>query len=365
MGKIGRELARYMATLGCSNIIILSRSAADHPNASSLIQELERIGCAVTVRNCDVADEAGLSSVLQACYKSGVPVVKGVVHAAMAVPQDSAFACMTFQQWKSTLQPKVDATWNLHLALPDLEFFVTLSSLVGVGGGTNQANCAAGSTFQDSFARYRCSQGLPTVSISLGAIKDVSPVARNDGAYESISLKQAMRLVESAMLKPKRSDVSSQLISGICTAYSEFDMKSNTTSFLWQRDRRFSSLQRSSSLQQEDNESAAVADRMTSVVMIKDCIGAAKSWDEVIACCVVALASKVSEMFAIPHKEVDVSLPMAYYGVDSLVAVEVRNWLSTTARAELSTQEITQSSSLAALATEVAERSQYRRDSVY
>jgi hypothetical protein len=68
-------------------------------------------------------------------------------------------------------------------------------------------------------------------------------------------------------------------------------------------------------------------------------------------------------MFAIPPKGVDVSLPMAYYGVDSLVAVEVRNWLSATAHAELSTFDIMQSPSLAALAMQVAEKSQYCRDS--
>lgn len=56
-------------------------------------------------------------------------------------------------------------------------------------------------------------------------------------------------------------------------------------------------------------------------------------------------------------------LPMAYYGVDSLVAVEVRSWLSATARAELFTFDIMQSLSLAALGIEVAEKSQYCQDS--
>lgn len=258
------------------------------------------MGCTVTVRNCDVADEASLSSVLQACYKSGVPVVRGVVHAAMAIRQDSAFERMTFEQWKSALQPKADATWNLHRALPDLEFFVMLSSLVGVGGGTNQANYASCSTFQDAFARYRCSQGLPAVSIDLGAIDGVSSVTENNGAYEPISVKQAMRLIESAMFKPRRSVESSQLITGICTKYSDCDAKDETINMVWKRDRRFWPLQPASSLLQGDNGSA---DKTTSVVVIKGCVGAAKSWDEVIACCVDALASKVSEMFAIPPKE--------------------------------------------------------------
>jgi hypothetical protein len=155
-----------------------------------------------------------------------------------------------------------------------LEFFVMLSCLVGVGGGTSQANYAVGSTFQDAFARYRCSQGLPAVSIDLGAIDGVSSIAENNGGYEPISVKQATRLIESAMLKPRRSVEFSQLITGICNTYSDSDTKDETMNVTWKRRRRFWPLQRSSSLLQGDNGSA---DKPTSVGVIKDYVGAAKS----------------------------------------------------------------------------------------
>jgi hypothetical protein len=362
MGKIGRELARYMATLGCSNIIILSLTAADNPLVSSLIPELDRLCCTLTVRNCNVADEASLSSVLQACYHGGIPVVRGVVHAAHAVHQESAFEYMNFEQWHSAIRPKLDATSNLHRALPDLEFFVMLSSSVGVRGSFKQANYAAGSTYQDVFARFRRSQNLPAVSVDLGPIDGISFIAENDVADEAISIKQAMRLIELAMLKPRQGVESSQLITGLGNTFIDSDAKIETANLVaWRRDRRFGPLQLSSSLLQEDLGSV---DKTTSVIVVKDSVGAAKDWHEVIACCVGALASKVADMFAVPLEGVDVSLPMAYYGVDSLVAVEVRNWLSASARAELSTFDIMQSTSLAALAHRVAEMSQSCRDLV-
>lgn len=68
---------------------------------------------------------------------SGVPPIRGVIQGAIAL-HDSIFERMTYAKWQAALKPKHAATWNLHNALPDLEFFVMLSSLTGVGDSTSQ-----------------------------------------------------------------------------------------------------------------------------------------------------------------------------------------------------------------------------------
>ncbi len=35
--------------------------------------------------------------------------------------------------------PKVEAAWHLHELLPDLDFFVSLGSMLGVGGRAGQS----------------------------------------------------------------------------------------------------------------------------------------------------------------------------------------------------------------------------------
>lgn len=266
---------------------------------------------------------------------------------------------MSFEQWKAATRPKVDATWNLHYQVPDLEFFVMLSSLTGVGGSPSQANYSSGSTFQDVFARYRSSQGLPAVSIDLGSIKGVGYVAENEGVvdrlikmgYEPIETLQTMRIIESAMLNPKRSIDSSQVITGIC----EYD---ETMNVAWKRDRRFWPLQRNQDLLHgehcRDNEKGPASSDS-----LKDAIAAAETFDDAANCCIEALVRKVSEMFAIPSTEIDISLPLSRYGVDSLVAVEVRNWLTITARADTSIFDVMQSPSLTVFANKIAEKSKY------
>jgi hypothetical protein len=290
-----------------------------------------------------------------------MPQVRGVVHGGMAL-HDTVFEAMTFEQWQSALRPKVDGTWNLHRSLPNLDFFIMLSSMCGVRGNISQANYAAGSTFQDAFARYRRSQGLAAVSIDLGPVEGIGFVAEHKGVDERllqlgntpIEAKRAMRLIESAMYSPRRPVGLSQMLTGISM---KNYTKDETMEPAWKHDRRFWPLQRQST-QLLDNKKTADNTTTTSS-SIKDYFTNAESWDEVVSGCIDALARKVTEMFALPAEEVDVTLPMATYGLDSLMAVEVRNWLSVAARAELSTFDVMQSTSLAALAKQVAQKSQY------
>jgi KR domain/Phosphopantetheine attachment site len=273
--------------------------------------------------------------------------------------QDTIFENMTFEQWTAALRPKVAATWNLHRQLPELDFFVMLSSLSGVGGSTSQANYSAGNTFQDLFAKWRYSQGLPAVSIDLGYVMGAGYVAETDGVgerlikigFKPIEEAQTLRIIESAMRNPRRSLDLSQCITGICS----FD---ETMKVAWRHDRRFWPLQTNKASLSDDTtrgkESGA-----NSLHSLKDAIATSDSYDAAVAVVTEALVHMVFEMFTIPIEEIDTSQPIQRYGVDSLVAVEVRNWLTVAVRADVSIFDVTQSPSLIALARKVAEKSKY------
>lgn len=52
---------------------------------------------------------------------------------------------MTHEQFLGTIRPKVHGSWNLHKYLPqDMDFFVLLSSSVGIAGSRGQGNYSAG-----------------------------------------------------------------------------------------------------------------------------------------------------------------------------------------------------------------------------
>lgn len=83
----------------------------------------------------------------------------------------------------------------------------------------------------------------------------------------------------------------------------------------------------------------------------------AKSWDEAVNHICAGIFTKISEMFSMPESEIDKTATLARYGIDSLVAVELLNWLSDTFQGQSSVFDVMQSSSLIVLATKTALKS--------
>lgn len=104
---------------------------------------------------------------------------------------------MTHEEWNAPLGPKVAGTWNLHVALQNspLDFFIVLSSVSGLCGNSGQANYAAASTFLDSFVQYRRHQGLPASVLDLGVFGEIGCLAQ-DPKLLSVLRANSVRLLE-------------------------------------------------------------------------------------------------------------------------------------------------------------------------
>ena len=89
---------------------------------------------------------------------------------------------MTHEQFTGALLPKVNGTWNLHKHLPeDMDFYVLLSSVIGIAGSPCQGNYSAGNTYQDAIAHYRRSKGMAACSIDVGMMLGVGYIAEQGG----------------------------------------------------------------------------------------------------------------------------------------------------------------------------------------
>lgn len=85
---------------------------------------------------------------------------------------------MTRQQFFDATRPKVQGSWYLHQHLPrDMDFFILLSSSVGIAGSRGQGNYSAGNTYEDALAHHRRGLGLPACSIDLGMVLGVGFLA--------------------------------------------------------------------------------------------------------------------------------------------------------------------------------------------
>ncbi|TQN68831.1 Highly reducing polyketide synthase azaB, partial [Colletotrichum shisoi] len=285
-----------------------------------------------------------------------VPKKTDLVKVVSSPKADSIFPNMKYEQWLAATSPKISATWNIHNNLPDLDFLVLLSSLTGLGGNTSQANYSAGGTFQDAFAKYRTSQGFPGVSIDLASIQEVGFVANTEGVADRLTrtgladIDEATlrKIVETAIRNPRRPVDLSQLITGIL----EFD---ETSTVAWVNDRRFSSLQLnrtgpSGSRGRNDQQPGAAA-------RLSDLLQSATSAADAAALILDAIVFKLADMFGLDAAEIDKKHPVSRYGVDSLIAVELRNWLVSSAGAETtSIFDVLHSPSLSVLAEKIGEK---------
>ena len=187
LGDLGLFVARWMVEQGARRLILLGRTTLPpRSNWSSVetgsrlahqiaaIRELEAFGASVHLASVDVADEAQLRGFLDEFRCEGWPPIRGVVHAA-GVIQDGLLVQLDAAQLNTVLRPKMMGGWLLHRLLkdPPLDFFVLFSSAGSLLGQPGQGNYAAANAFLDALAHHRKARGQPAMSINWGAWGDL------------------------------------------------------------------------------------------------------------------------------------------------------------------------------------------------
>ncbi|MGW0786596.1 SDR family NAD(P)-dependent oxidoreductase [Streptomyces sp. NPDC002913] len=167
-GGLGAVVARHLVAVHqVRHLALVSRRGADAPGATELAAELEAAGAQVTVAACDVSDREALAALLKE-FDADQPLT-GVVHAA-GLLDDGVVTGLTPERLSRVFAPKADAAWYLHelTAGLDLSAFVMFSSVAGALGNPGQANYAAANAFLDGLAAHRHAHGMPAQSISWG-----------------------------------------------------------------------------------------------------------------------------------------------------------------------------------------------------
>ena len=265
---------------------------------------------------------------------------------------------MTVEDYQAALRPKVQGTINIHEALIDhpLDFFIMLSSVVGIIGNNGQANYASACTFQDAFARYRTGLGMPTRSIDLGMIEDAGYVSENvetlgpflkylsDLGLQAVKMDEALAVIDYAIMQPIRDLDDCQLIIGL-TGSNTGALATNFT------DAKFSRIRSQRSTVGADTPSSLQAQLQSAQSALEE--------HRIILQVIVAQIAKV---LVVPVEDINPAHSISNYGGDSLSAVELRNWFARELEASFGVMEILSGKSIDAVAGEVLARSKVVQD---
>ena len=163
LGSLGLQVAQWLANKGAKNLVLVSRSQPK-PSALQSIERLRNQDITVEIVTTDISDRNEVKSLFINHN------IKGIVHSA-GVLADGLLQNQTWDKFQQVLTPKVVGAWNLHLATEhlNLDFFVLFSSVAALLGSPGQSNYAVANASLDAIAQYRCSLGLPALSINWGA----------------------------------------------------------------------------------------------------------------------------------------------------------------------------------------------------
>ena len=176
-GGLGLEFARWLAAHGARHLALLGRRGPG-ADASDALRALEQAGVRVVALRGDVADAAFLRAALAELGRS-MPPLRGVFHAA-GVLDDAPLLRQDWPAFERVMAAKVQGAWDLHTLTRDLplEHFVLFSSVTALLGTPGQGNYAAANAFLDALAHYRRGLGLPALSINWGPWADVGLAAQ-------------------------------------------------------------------------------------------------------------------------------------------------------------------------------------------
>ena len=268
--------------------------------------------------------------------------------------QDKLFEQISAAEYTSIVSPKINGAYNLHNSLLDiacrspnmnsvsanttngkmktkdnLDFFISLSSAAGILGTRGQAVYAGTSTFLGSFSHYRNAQGLAASTIHLGAVAEVGYVAEKKERRDAIRSTYGDKgLTEAEFLAFLRAAMENQQGQPEIWTSLAIGSSAGTGANMpyWALDAKFSHLRRGA-MDASSAQLHQTAGEKDSVPILQQ-LKSAPTLETLRAVIAEDLRQKLASLLMIEATDIDEAKPVVTWGLDSLVAVEMRNWVA-------------------------------------
>ena len=311
LGALGLKVAQWLGSQGAKNIVLTSRRAAS-PEKAETLEKIKSTGANVVVAQADVSSESEIKQLLESIQS--LPPLKGIFHAA-GILDDRLLLEQDWSSFERVMAAKVQGAWLLHSLTSglSLDSFVLFSSAASLLGSPAQGNYAAANSFLDALAHHRRAQQLSGLSINWG------PWSQS-GMAANLASRDRTRM-EARGIKSIPSDLGMEALASLLgqdvaqagvlpIEWSKFLQqfpKNNIPPFLssFADNKQQSSQEKESFLQQLST--TALSDRQKLLVD--------------------GIRSQIARIMGLDATDIGTKVGFADLGMDSLMAVELRNYL--------------------------------------
>lgn len=320
---LGQSLSRLFVEHGARNIVLASRNPAMSPAWTEELRQTH--GARVVIEKLDVTSLEDVAR-FRGKIKESMPEVGGLINGAMVL-DDRVFSQMTVETWNRVLRPKTVGSQNLDTVFSDLdlEFFIMTSSFAAIGGHPGQCNYAAANMYMNGLAASRRQRGLTGSVLNIGVIYGLGLLQREKEelyiglereGYPPISERDIHHMFLEA------------IVAGRPNTSEPFDITTGLKRFIWgssnplhwHQDPRFSHFTLDDGASSANAETGAQGSLLEQLSSMDDI-------DSMADCLIDAFTGHLKVMLQLPDGSISRHSSLAEIGIDSLVAVDIRNWI--------------------------------------